>query len=120
MPNAQAPRQWDLHERTFNYARRVLSFCRQLPKDPIQADISQQMVRSAASVGANYIEANDALGKKDFTMRVRICRKEARESAFWLRLSETPNPELSKERDALVKESTELVKIFSAIIAKTE
>jgi four helix bundle protein len=79
-------------------------------------------VRASSSVGANYIEANEALSKKDFIFRLRICRKEAKESAYWTRLimeSNEVTPE-EKEGKALYQESVELKKIFSSIISKSE
>lgn len=79
----------------------------------------RQVVRSSGSVGANYIEANEALGKKDFRMRIRISRKEAKETRYWLRLLDTQGDSaLSAARDALVQESTELMRIFGAILQK--
>jgi four helix bundle protein len=71
-------------------------------------------------VGANYIEANEALGKKDFLMRIKICRKEAKESGYWLRLLEVSNIDLQQEQEMLLKESTELTKIFSSILTKSQ
>ncbi len=68
-------------------------------------------------MGANYIEANEALSKKDFFMRIKICRKEAKESGFWLRLTE-PHSTQAQERDFLIQEATELMKIFGAIISR--
>ena len=71
-------------------------------------------------MGANYIEANEALGKKDFLMRIKICRKEAKESGYWLRLLEVSNIDLQQEQEMLLKESTELTKIFSSILTKSQ
>lgn len=81
---------------------------------------SKQMVRSSGSIGANYIEANEALNKKDFKFRVKISRKEAKESVYWLRLIIETN-ELSNEKEArnLIQKATELKKIISAIIEKS-
>ena len=78
----------------------------------------KQLIRSAGSVAANYIEANEALSKKDFIMRIKICRKEAKESRLWLNLT-LPKNELNAQRTRLVKEATELMKIFGSILAKT-
>jgi four helix bundle protein len=72
------------------------------------------------SVGANYIEANEALGKKDFVMRIKICRKEAKECGYWLKLVEVIDPDLGKEREVLRKESVELMKIFGSILTKSQ
>ena len=81
----------------------------------------RQVVRSSGSVGANYIEANEALSKKDFRMRIRIARKESKETRYWLRLVDTQEDAgLNAERDALIQESTELMKILSAILHKSE
>jgi four helix bundle protein len=98
----------------------VVNFCKKLPKSAIQGEIVKQLVRAASSTGANYIEANEALGKKDFLMRIKICRKEARESGYWLKLIEPSNPDLKKEQEMLLKESMELTKIFSSILTKSQ
>ncbi len=81
---------------------------------------SKQVIRSSGSVGANYIEANEALSKKDFKFRVKISRKEAKESIYWPRLiSETNDLPNQKEVKDLIQEATELKKILSAIIDKS-
>ena len=77
------------------------------------------MLRAAGSVGANYIEANESLSKKDFLMRVKICRKEAKESRYWIRLSEPKNGFIDL-KSYLITESDELMKIFGAIVQKTK
>jgi four helix bundle protein len=113
-------KQYDLEERTLSFARSVVSFCRKLPRTVIEAEIAKQLVRAATSVGANYIEANEALGKKDFLMRIKICRKEAKESGYWLRLLEVSNSDLRQDQEMLLKESMELTKIFSSILTKSQ
>ncbi len=75
-------------------------------------------MRSSGSVGANYIEANESLGKKDFLMHIKISRKESKESGYWLKLS-IPKPEQEEEQTELVQEATELMKIFGAILHKS-
>jgi four helix bundle protein len=70
-------------------------------------------------VGANYIEANESLGKKDFLMRIKICRKEAKETRYWLRLIDV-GENLNDKRQVLEQEATELMKIFGSIISKSE
>ena len=78
-------------------------------------------MRSSGSVGANYIEANEALSKKDFRMRIRISRKESKETRYWLRLLDTQDDAaLNAERNRLVQESTEVMCIFGAILQKSE
>ena len=121
MTKKQSPKQYDLEERTLNFARSVFLFCKKLPKSAIEGEIARQLVRAATSVGANYIEANEALGKKDFLMRIRICRKEAKESRYWLELVDTNDAlDRESERKYLGKEATELMNIFGAILRKTE
>ncbi|OGW46843.1 MAG: four helix bundle protein [Nitrospirae bacterium GWC2_57_9] len=109
----------DLEERTFCFAKRVIDFIQPLHKTIANIEISRQLVRSAGSVGANYIEANESLGKKDFLMRIRICRKEAKETCYWLKLV-TCTETGERERLALIQESTELTKIFGAILIKSK
>ena len=114
-------KQYDLEDRTFEFARRVRAFVKKLPRSISNLEDGKQVVKSSGSVGANYIEANEALSKKDFKMRIKICRKEAKESRFWLRLVDTENDEeLEKERQYLVNESTELMNIFGAILRKSK
>ena len=78
----------------------------------------RQLVRSAGSVGANYIEANESLSKKDFCMRVKIAKKECKETRYWIMLSQ-PKPEFERSKDELLGESLQLMKIFGAILEKS-
>ena len=89
----------DLEERTARFAKNVRAFVRKLPKSVIYIEDGRQVVRSSGSVGANYIEANESLSKKDFVMRAKICRKEAKESRYWLQMFENLPSELVGERD---------------------
>jgi four helix bundle protein len=109
---------YDLEERTLRFAKRVVALVDKLPRTITTIEIGKQLVRSAGSVGANYIEANEALSKKDFQMRIKICRKEAKESCYWLRLL-TCEGDQDGERESLLKESTEIMKIFGSIVEKT-
>ena len=114
-------RGYDLEERTFEFARRVRVFVRKLPRTVSNIEDVKQVVRASGSVGANYIEAGDSLGKKDLLMHMKVSRKEAKESRFFLRLLDTKDVvALDAERDALVQEATELMKIFGAIVRKLE
>src|ERR1700682_5391087 len=107
------PKQYDLEERTFLVAQRVRAFVRLLPKTISNIEDVKQLVRASGSVGANYIEANEALSKKDFRMRVKISRKESKESIYWLRLVDTGTDlNHDREREALKQEGTELMRIF--------
>ncbi len=112
-------KDYDLEERTFKFARRVNQYVNNLPKTISNIENGRQLVRSAGSVGANYIEANESLSKKDFALRIKISKKEAKESRFWLRLTE-PNGEFIKEKEMLIAESTELMKIFGSILEKSK
>jgi four helix bundle protein len=109
---------FDLEERTLAFAKEVRGFVKVLPRSIANVEDAKQLVRSSGSVGANYIEANEALSKKDFAMRIRIARKEARESRYWLRLIETGNA-FKEKRFTLEREATELTMILSAILKKS-
>lgn len=110
---------YDLEERTEEFARDCRKLVRSIEKDIPNIEDCKQLVRSSGSVAANYIEANEALSKKDFVMRAKISRKESKESRLWLRLLVTSDPNLEKLKNDLVQEATELLKIFNAIIAKS-
>jgi four helix bundle protein len=95
-------------------------FVKTLPKTIANIEDLKQVVKASGSVGANYIEANESLGKKDFLMRIKISRKESKESAYWLRLiNETNKLDNHKEAERLIKEAIELKKIFSSILQKS-
>ena len=111
-------RKFDLEGRTTEFGKSVVNLCRSLKQDPINSRICGQVVGSAGSIGANYREANDALGKKDFAYRLRIARKEAKETIHWLDLLNEANRDKSKEIAILRKEAGELKNILSAIITK--
>ncbi len=112
-------RRYDLEERTESFAKDVIALCNGLPKSTVNAELVSQLVRSAGSVGANYIEANDGLSQKDFVHRIRICRKEAKESRYWLRLLAPTNLQSEDRLANLARESTELMNIFGAILKKS-
>jgi len=113
-------KRYDLEERSLLFAKNVRLFVFKLPKTIANNEDGKQVIRSSGSVGANYIEANEALGKKDFLMRVRIARKEAKENRHWLQLINTGNNvTLEKIREKLLQEEKELMLILSAIIQKT-
>lgn len=118
MAEIKIQKKYDLEDRTLNFAQRIQWYVMKLPKTIPNAEYGRQLVRSSGSVGVNYIEANESLGKKDFAMRIKICRKEAKESRFWLCLTE-PDGNERIERGKLIQEATEFVKIFNAIVQKT-
>jgi four helix bundle protein len=111
---------YDLEERTLNFSKRILRLTKSLSKNIINNIFISQIIRSGCSVGANYIEANESLGRKDFLMRVRISRKEAKETIYWLKLIIENNIELESRINPLLQEATELLKIFSSIIEKSK
>ena len=111
----------DLVKRTFEFALKVRRFVDQLPKGVSNYEDAKQVVRSSGSVAANYLEAQEGLSRKDFFYRIKICRKEARETGLWLRLTNCGmSTAVQKERDRLVVEAEELKRIFSAIAGKDD
>jgi len=122
MNNSQNSKpKYDLEERTFQFAKDVRLFVKTLPRTTANFEDIKQLVRASGSVGANYIEANESLGKKDFLMRIKICRKEAKESGYFLGLiNETNDLKNNNEAERLIQEAIELKKIFSSIIEKSK
>jgi four helix bundle protein len=120
MTESKVTKHFDLEDRTFRFARAVIELTNSLPKTLANIEIIKQVVRSSGSVGANYIEANEALSKKDFAMRVKICRKEAKETQYWLRLLEAKGEDIAKTQLSLIGEATELMKIFGSIVEKVK
>ena len=116
--NDKISKRYDLEGRTLKFAKEVIVFVKGLPRTVANAEIAKQLIRSSSSIGANYIEANESLSKKDFSMRSKICRKESKETAYWLKLVETKNQ--GNERETLIREATELMKIFGSIVEKTK
>ncbi len=118
--NGGRERPYDFGERKFLFAQQVRTLVKQLERTLANVEGARQLVRASGSVGANYIEANEALSKKDFAMRIKISRKEAKESGFFLRLLDISAQPLDERQGKLVQESGELVSIFTAILRKTE
>ena len=118
MNQTQNHKQYDLEDRTFKFARSVIGFISEVPKTIANIEMAKQVIRSSGSVGANYIEANEALSKKDFMMRIKICRKEAKEARYWLKLIGSEG--VTEAKDALIQEATELMNIFGAILRRSE
>ncbi len=115
---------YDLEERTFSRrvgTKAVRLFVKILPKTIANIEDRKQAVKASGSVGANYREANESLSKKDFLMRMKISRKEAKESAYWLRLiHETNNLKNANDAQNLIQEANELKKMFSSILEKSK
>lgn len=120
MTQIQSPKRYDLETRTLQFAAQTRLFVKQIPKTLGNIEDGKQLTRSSGSVGANYIEANEPLSKKDFVMRIKICRKEAKESMYWLKLIDTGNSaSLEAQKQELIGEPTQLMKIFGSIISKS-
>lgn len=107
--------KYDLEERTAKFGENIIGFCRSIPRDKLTEPLLQQLIRSGTSVGANYMEANGASSKKDFTNKIFICKKEIQESKHWLRMIKTFATDKAKEAETLWKEAQELTLIFQKI-----
>ena len=111
---------YDLEERTAKFAEEVISFTKKLSRDPRYLNIIIQLIRAVTSVGANYCEADDAHSKKDFCHKISICKKESRETKFWLRIIAKTFPECRDDAQKLWREAQELNLIFGAILRKKD
>jgi len=118
-PNSKN-KSYDLIERTAKFGENVIEFCCKLQRNEINRPLISQIIRSGTSVGANYMEADGAVSKKDFENKIGICRKEAKESMHWLRMIAKANQNKKEECRKLYKESQEFVWIFSSIINKSK
>ena len=121
MSQFPTPKPYDLEERTFQFARGCRDFVKKLPRSICNMEDGKQLVRSSGSVAANYIEANESVSRKDFALRVKIARKEAKECRLWLRLCEPQEmSDFKKDQQLLIAEAVELGKIFGSILEKTK
>ena len=112
-------KRYDLEDRTAKFSLQTRDFCVKLKKDIINIEYIKQLVRSAGSIAANYLEANENLGEKDLKMRIKISRKGSKECQLWLKhvlIYEVESLEV--ERKILLQEALELEKIFGAILRK--
>ena len=113
-------KQYDLEERTAKFAESCRDFVKKLIRTIFNIEYGKQLIRSSGSQAANYIEANESLSKKDFVYRIRICRKETKESCLWLRLCDTGEMDnIKNEKIGVLNEAVELRKIFTSIINKS-
>ncbi len=119
MDEIKNSKQYNFEERTLEFGKRIIRLCKALPYDGINNKLISQLVRSGTSVGANYREANETETKKDFSFRMRISRKEAKETLYWLQLIIEANPIFHDRIKPLLQETSELVKICAAIIEKS-
>ena len=107
---------YDLEKRTLKYSKGIIRLCRKLPKDVVNIRLIGQLIDASGSVGANYCEADDASTKKEFFYKIGTCRKESKESKYWLQMVITAVSSLKNEARILLTEAQELNLIFSAII----
>ncbi len=105
-PPASKKSKYDLEERTTCFGEAVIRFAKTLPRDVINVSLISQLVRAGTSIGANYCEADDAVSKKDFRHKIGICKKEARETKYWLRMIATAEPKVKLEARVLWQDST--------------
>jgi len=121
MTKSENVKIYDLEDRTLGFAKKVRAFARKLSKTIANIEDGKQLIKASGSNGSNYIEANEALSKKDFVMRIKICRKEAKESRYWLRVIDPCDEvEQENERKVLEGEASELMNIFGSILRKSE
>lgn len=114
-------RKYDLDERTHKFSKAVRDFLPTIPQTMANIEDAKQLVRSSGSVSSNYFEASEAVSKKDFLYRIKVCRKEAKESWHWLDcLNVGTSLEVQKNRNVLRQEALELTRIFSASVRKLE
>jgi four helix bundle protein len=111
----QLSNKYNLEDRTAKFGEDVIDFCKSINQDAISKPIISQLIRSATSIGANYMEANGASSKQDFKNKIFICKKESQETKHWLRMITKANPEKTEQTRKLWKECQELVMIFQKI-----
>ncbi|MBI2055477.1 MAG: four helix bundle protein [Candidatus Sungbacteria bacterium] len=109
-------RKFDLEERTAKFAEAVIDFCNSVSRTPVNTPIVVQLIKAGTSIGANYCEADDAESKRDFLHKIGLCRKEARETKYWLRMISRVSPEVKARARVLWQEAKELHLIFIGIL----
>jgi four helix bundle protein len=112
--------RYDLHERTARFGEAVLLFVKRVPENSVNRRLISQLVGCATSLGANYCEADEAVSRKDFCQKIAICRKEARETQFFLRMMATAEDRFKDEARKLWREARELHLIFCAILRNSK
>ena len=114
------PRGYDLEERTAKFAEAAITFAKKIPRTPVTEGMIRQLVDAGTSIGANYCEADDAISRRKFRKNIGTCRKESRETKFWLRSVACAVPELADEARVLWKEAKELHLIFCSIFTSVD
>ena len=113
--NTEPHKPYDLEERTSLFGEAIIDFAKTIPVNPVTRRLIDQLVGAGTSVGANYCEADDAVSKKDFRHKISICKREARESRFFLRMIARAVPDLRVQAKPLWQEAKELHLIFAKI-----
>src|SRR3989454_6977794 len=111
-------REYDLEDRTAKFGEAVIGFAKRIPMNPVNTPLISQLIRAGTSIGANYCEADDAVSKKDFRNKIGLCKKEARETKYWLRMVAAADPKVKVEARLLWQEAKELHLIFASIWRK--
>jgi four helix bundle protein len=119
-PAAASVREFNLERRTTQFAKDAITFARKTRRNVITNPLIRQFIRSATSIGANYCEADDAVSRKEFHCKIAICKKEARETKYWIQLLVTADPSLRDPAKPLWREAKELHLIFTTIVRKTK
>ncbi|MCI0418932.1 MAG: four helix bundle protein [Acidobacteria bacterium] len=114
------PQKFDLEERTAHFGEAVIAFAKKIPRTSVTLPLIGQFVRAGTSVGSNYCEADDAVSKKEFRHKIGTCKKEARETKYWLRIIAAADPALKEEARTLWQEAKELHLIFAAILRQRQ
>lgn len=112
--------KYDLEDRTTHFGEAIILFARKILQNPVNNRLIGQIVGAGTSVGANYCEADDGVSKADFKHRIGTCRKEARETKFFLRMIAVAEPKLKPEARELWREAHALHLIFSRIWRSTK
>ncbi len=116
----QSSNKYNLEDRTAKFGEKVIQFCKNIEQDVISRPIISQLIRSATSIGANYMEANGASSKKDFINKIFICKKEAQETKHWLRMTAASLPNQKDLIRSLWQEAQELTLIFQSITSSSK
>ena len=117
--SSNAKREYNLSKRTLEFGENIIDFVRSIPDNTINRPLISQLIRSATSIGANYMEADCAESKKDFKHKIGICKKESKETTYWLQMIARAVPDKKDDCRKLWKEAHELTLIFSTIVNNT-
>lgn len=118
--NKTSGKKYDLEERTAKFAEKIIELAKKVPKNAVTIPIINQLVKAGTSIGANYCEANGASSKRDFANKIFICKKESKETKYWLRMLAKAVEDLKSECQELWKEAQEYTLIFSKIASSSK